>query len=449
MSIGTGLLAIVVGGMLAAGVLEARTHARVLETIPLRVHVNGTRGKTSVTRAIATLFRELGKTTVGKCTGTLPVIIESDGSERRLKRRGRVRVQEQVRFLHYAARQRADAVVIECMAVDPMLQWICEHRFVQSHIGVITNVRRDHFEEMGSSIDEVARSLANTIPRHGVLVTGDARCAPLFEEVAASLGTRVVLVDDEDVRRAAERLGVAGAEVNDADGVGGLNEIRGSDETVHGGRPGVEDVLDEALMRFFAENVAIACTVARLAGFSESAVAKAAEKLPRPRLHATALDGDGHRLLVHAWSMNDTDSFRMLYSAVDERVRATDAMQQHLSIVPLYNHRSDRPLRALEFGRLFASEPGMSRVLVTGDPGGERLLRRAGVQADAIRTIPPPLTIDSVAGAVRDSGVQCDTVRSVSGPVVVLGCGNARGVEEFELGGQASAPIRSSVGVTS
>ena len=36
-----------------AGILEFQYHLRSLDTIPLRIHVNGTRGKSSVTRLVA------------------------------------------------------------------------------------------------------------------------------------------------------------------------------------------------------------------------------------------------------------------------------------------------------------------------------------------------------------------------------------------------------------
>ena len=38
---------------------------------------------------------------------------------------------------------------MECMAVNPQYQWISEHRIIRSNISVITNVRKDHLDEMG------------------------------------------------------------------------------------------------------------------------------------------------------------------------------------------------------------------------------------------------------------------------------------------------------------
>ena len=62
---------------------------------------------------------------------------------------------------------------MECMAVQPQYQWIAEHQMVRSHIGVITNVRPDHLDEMGPTEDDVAYSLCNTIPLNGILITAE------------------------------------------------------------------------------------------------------------------------------------------------------------------------------------------------------------------------------------------------------------------------------------
>ena len=48
------------GAFLAAGVAEKALHRRALRAIPIRMMVNGTRGKTSVTRLVAAALREAG-----------------------------------------------------------------------------------------------------------------------------------------------------------------------------------------------------------------------------------------------------------------------------------------------------------------------------------------------------------------------------------------------------
>jgi UDP-N-acetylmuramoylalanine-D-glutamate ligase len=55
--------------ILAWLVSERARHERRLARIPIRVHVNGTRGKSGVTRLIAAALRRSGIPTVAKTTG--------------------------------------------------------------------------------------------------------------------------------------------------------------------------------------------------------------------------------------------------------------------------------------------------------------------------------------------------------------------------------------------
>ena len=78
-----GALALV---LIASGLLEFRYHQLVLSSIPIRIHVNGTRGKSSVTRLIAAGLRAGGKRTFAKTTGTAPRVIDSKGIDRIIHR---------------------------------------------------------------------------------------------------------------------------------------------------------------------------------------------------------------------------------------------------------------------------------------------------------------------------------------------------------------------------
>ena len=56
--------------LIISGLLEFKYHQQVLLTIPCRIHVNGTRGKSSVTRLIAAGLRAGGKRTFAKRRGS-------------------------------------------------------------------------------------------------------------------------------------------------------------------------------------------------------------------------------------------------------------------------------------------------------------------------------------------------------------------------------------------
>ena len=163
------------------------------------IHVNGIRGKSSVCRLIDAGLRAGGLRVFTKTTGTCPAIIGVDGSEKPLPRRGTPSIKEQLRVLALADDQQADVLVIECMAVLPDYQKTSEERMLRSDIGVITNVRMDHPEELGSTLDEIAAALSNTMPARGTLFTADAAYRDFFAHRAREKGTPVVLSNDPEV----------------------------------------------------------------------------------------------------------------------------------------------------------------------------------------------------------------------------------------------------------
>ncbi|MBT5783277.1 MAG: poly-gamma-glutamate synthase PgsB [Candidatus Marinimicrobia bacterium] len=182
-----------------AGLIEFQLHNRSLSSIPLRIHVNGTRGKSSVTRLVAAGLREGGLKTFAKTTGTAPRVIDPEGKDRIIHRLRLPSIGEQVRLLRYFASEKPDAVVIECMAVQPQYQWIAEHQMIKSHIGVITNVRPDHLEEMGPTEEDVAYSLCNTIPNEALLITAEDQKLDILKAVAKQNNSQVVCSDPTSI----------------------------------------------------------------------------------------------------------------------------------------------------------------------------------------------------------------------------------------------------------
>ena len=164
-------LSIILMLLVGIGLLESYYHQISLNNLPIRIHVNGSRGKSSVTRLIAAGLRAGGLKTIAKTTGTAPRIIDQKGIDRIIHRLRSASIGEQVRLLRNFSKQKPDAIVIECMAVNPQYQWIAEQKMIKSTISVMTNVRPDHLDEMGYSIYENAMSLSNTIPFNGDFVT--------------------------------------------------------------------------------------------------------------------------------------------------------------------------------------------------------------------------------------------------------------------------------------
>lgn len=192
---------------LVAGLVEQRRHYTNLRAIPVRILVNGTRGKSTITRLCAGALRGGGVVTVAKTTGTAARFIHPDGSEEPVYRRFEIaNVAEQVGIVRRAAAYHPGALVVECMAVQPDLQEISQTKLVRSTIGVISNVRMDHVAEMGPTGDDIARSLCRSMPPGGVCVTAEQDRLPVLRAEAERRNCELVVVDpasvtDEEMRR--------------------------------------------------------------------------------------------------------------------------------------------------------------------------------------------------------------------------------------------------------
>ena len=308
-----------------AGILEFQYHLRSLDAIPLRIHVNGTRGKSSVTRLVAAGLREGGLRTFAKTTGTAPRVIDSEGKDRIIHRLRLPSIGEQVRLLSYFASERPQAVVMECMAVQPQYQWIAEHQMVRSHIGVITNVRPDHLDEMGPTEDDVAYSLCNTIPVDGILITGEDQKKDILKEVASSNRSDLIFSDDQSV---------------------------------------TNDELDQFTYMEHPSNVAVALDVCKEAGISRD-IALAGMHKVQPDLGALVawnLDMNEKRLqFVNGMAANDPVSTLQIWKFVIDRYPAVGGT------CVFFNSREDRPLRTRQMIELTLEEIKPDHFIIRGD----------------------------------------------------------------------------------
>jgi poly-gamma-glutamate synthase PgsB/CapB len=311
-----GILIVAAAAIVAYWRGAVRAHQRRLDGLDVRIHVNGIRGKSSVTRLVAAVLREGGFVTVAKTTGSAARVIGPDGLEVPIVRRGAPTINEQIDIVATHVTGEVNALVIECMAVRPLYQQYSQDFMVRSDITIITNVREDHQEEMGETLEEIADSLAVTIPRGGVLITAEDR-----PHLRDRLGERAAERDCEVVHADPEL-------VSDADMVG-FDHVQ------------------------FKENVAIGLEVARILGIPRKrAIAgmwKAVPDVGVVRLRWYTVRG--RRLLwLPLFAANDRESvistFRML--------------QPHFPssapVIGLLNNRLDRGRRAELFSHMVADD---------------------------------------------------------------------------------------------
>lgn len=162
------------------------------KSIKLVIHVNGIRGKSTVSRLIDAGVRDGKKNVFTKVTGTEPKYIDIDSIEKPLIRRGKANIKEQIDIIKKLSNKNIDILILECMAVKPEYQKICEEKIIKADIGVITNVRYDHLDEMGNTLEEIAYSLGNTVPKNGVLFTGGKDFEKIFKEIGKKNKSKII-----------------------------------------------------------------------------------------------------------------------------------------------------------------------------------------------------------------------------------------------------------------
>lgn len=142
---------------------------RWLNSIPLRITVTGTRGKSSVTRIIASILREHGKKVLAKTTGSEAKWILPDGTENEIKRRGIPSIIEQKKLLKQANRMKVDCIVSEIMSIHPENHFAESQQILKPHIVVMTNVRLDHTDAMGNSLEQIASVFSQDVPEKAIV----------------------------------------------------------------------------------------------------------------------------------------------------------------------------------------------------------------------------------------------------------------------------------------
>lgn len=299
--------------LLLAGLAERALHVRRLRTIPIRILVNGTRGKTSTTRLIAAALNHGGVPAMAKCTGSDPREILPDGTEQQTQRPQGARITELFGFIKRAQALGVRAVVVECMAVLPETQQALSRHLVQPTITVITNAMADHIEELGETHAETARGLQWSLYPGTRLVTDEAYYAAWPSLAAAD---RAELPP------------------------GYLNRFR---------------------FPVYEHNIRLALAAAILAGVTREDALEGMLQA-RPDIGMAGPFTVGRSLVFNSFAANDPDSTAAGYA------RARAMAPKGADTVIIYNHRGDRAYRLQSFLPFFRGALGHgARLMVIGD----------------------------------------------------------------------------------
>ncbi len=194
------IIPISLGLLLIFGMYEWSRHKKHIESIPVRVNINGIRGKSTVTRLTNGILKEAGYKTIGKTTGTSARMIYWDKDEEPILRRPEgPNIREQKDVVKIASDLGADALVSECMAVNPDYQIIFQEKMLQANIGVIVNVLEDHLDVMGPTLDQIADAFLATIPHNGTLIVSESPYVDFFKAEAKKRNTNVIVANNDAV----------------------------------------------------------------------------------------------------------------------------------------------------------------------------------------------------------------------------------------------------------
>ncbi len=171
--------------------------SRRKNSIPLRIAVTGSRGKSTVTRMITSILREAGFSPMAKITGSKPVIIYPDGKEEEIKRRGLPSILEVKRFLKHCSQSGAKASICELMSIHPECLQMESCQIFKPHYLVITNVRLDHIPQQGETMEKIASSLSLAIPWKSTVVIPQEECYSVFKEAAFRKKSHLIQVSPE------------------------------------------------------------------------------------------------------------------------------------------------------------------------------------------------------------------------------------------------------------
>lgn len=353
--------------LVVAGFFEAWRHRRILQSIPTRIHVNGTRGKTSVTRLIAAGLRSGGKRVCAKTTGSAAAFTDPEGREFSLYRIAGANIIEQMRLMSRMAKLKPEIVVVECMALQPHYQSLTELRMVRSNVGVITNARADHLDVMGPGERDVGLALAGSTPLNGHLFTAERDLLDIFE------------FSTQD--RQSELHGVT------ADEIAAISE----------------STLSQFQYSEHGENVALALKVCEHLGVARSeALAGMLELEPEAGamriLHLEYFRRD--TIFVNAFAANDPESTGSIWERLIEKYG--DGRTR----IALINCRADRPHRSQQMAQAAATWTTADKYIVMGSGTlmFARLAVKEGLDANKIIVMEQGAMVDVIETVFEEAG---------------------------------------------
>jgi len=358
-------------------IYERFTLDHLIKSIPLRISVTGTRGKSSVVRLVASILRENGKTVLAKTTGSEAKYILPDGSECEVPRRGIPSILEQKKLLRKAARLHVDCLVAEIMSIHPENHYVESQQLLKPNIVLLTNVRLDHTEAMGKTEDEIASIYSLDILEKATVFIPEREIQSAFLEAVERPNVELI---------AAQK--------------GALSALQ---------KPGFHFNQIE-----FSENIELVVSVARHLSIDDEVIARGIQKAKQDigglkiwQYQSTDLRKICY--LVNAFAANDPQSTMEIISLVKNKIPF-----QSENFIGLLNLRADRGDRTVQW--IHALKNGVAQnfkmIFVIG--AHTRVVKRKINMVTIIKDKLPEKIMETILAEIEDQAV-------------IFGCGNIGG----------------------
>jgi poly-gamma-glutamate synthase PgsB/CapB len=305
-----------------------------LKKIPLRIMVNGTRGKSTTVKIIYEILRQEKHKVFAKTTGEKPTQYLPNGANKSISRFSPATILENIRLLRSWAHESPDSVIMECMALQPETQFVLSNRIFHPNHILITNIAMDHAEMMGQDEEEIAKTIFHSLRREAEIF--------IDNKVYKSFYT------SEDLPN--------------------LHEIKLSEafpERIDHIPP---EILDQnwTLIKYVAQYLKLDSQTVYQCFKNEWCKISNNIYLSLPDLNIS---------IWNLFSVNDTKSTNLFIQ------HSRNNLSQNSQIIILLNTRKDRPLRTKQFAEFLKMEFQESNIWLTGTDRqlGRNLLEREGI----------------------------------------------------------------------
>ncbi|MGM0601954.1 MAG: poly-gamma-glutamate synthase PgsB [Bacillota bacterium] len=321
-------IALILVILIITGFFERINHNKNLEKIPSIIHVNGIRGKSSTTRLIAAALREGGFRVLAKTTGSAARIIFPDGSEKEIVRHGPPSISEQKKVVQLAVKEKVDILVVECMAISPEIQWSSENFFLNADYMVITNIRNDHLDKMGSNLSEIADTICLSMPSNSKVISSEHELDRLIKEKSEMRNNQF---------ESTKNISFSETELKNFDS------------------------------HIFADNAACALKIAQNFGIDRQTALNGMYNVSEDpgSLKYYWLKGKNRNIVfVKAFAANDRDSTEIIWNRTAEKIN--DFPVDNPQVFALISHRSDRAFRLKEFADFLTVKDRFDGYILSG-----------------------------------------------------------------------------------